>query len=99
MTHPGSRSTKSTNPERDDASLLARLALAITAWTERWVPDAFIFALLATVIVVVAGVLFTPSSLPQVIDAWGNGFWELIPFPLQRALIIITGYVLATSQP
>lgn len=78
---------------------LARVALAMTAWTERWVPDAFIFALLATIIVVVAGVSATPSTLPQVIDAWGNGFWELIPFTLQMSLIIITGHVLATSPP
>jgi short-chain fatty acids transporter len=34
-----------------------------------------------------------------VIDAWGHGFWELIPFTLQMALIIITGHVLATSAP
>ncbi|MDQ6656208.1 MAG: TIGR00366 family protein, partial [Verrucomicrobiota bacterium] len=71
----------------------------MTDWTERWVPDAFIFALLATLLVVVAGVVFTPSKLPQVIDAWGKGFWELIPFTLQMALIIITGYVLASSPP
>jgi short-chain fatty acids transporter len=34
-----------------------------------------------------------------VIDAWGTGFWELIPFTLQMSLIIITGHVLATSRP
>ena len=33
------------------------------------------------------------------VDAWGRGFWELIPFTLQMALIIITGHVLATSPP
>ena len=82
-----------------ETGVLARMALALTDWTERWVPDAFIFALLATLVVIVAGVAFTPSSLPQVIDAWGKGFWELIPFTLQMSLIIITGYVLATSQP
>jgi short-chain fatty acids transporter len=79
--------------------VISRLALALTDWTERWVPDAFIFALLGTLIVVVAGVAFTPSSLLQVIDAWGRGFWELIPFTLQMSLIIITGHVLATSPP
>ncbi len=98
MSQPGSHSRESDHSPAE-ASLLARMAIAMTAWTERWVPDAFIFALLATVIVVVAGVAFTPSSLPQVIDAWGKGFWELIPFTLQMSLIIITGYVLATSQP
>ena len=78
---------------------IARLALALTAWTERWIPDAFIFALLATFIVCGAALGATPSSLVQVVDAWGRGFWELIPFTLQMSLIIITGHVLATSQP
>ena len=31
---------------------VARIALALTDWTERWVPDAFVFALIATVVVV-----------------------------------------------
>ena len=82
-----------------DTGLIARAALALTAWTERYVPDAFIFALVGTLIVIVAGVTATPSSLLQVIDAWGNGFWELIPFTLQMSLVIITGHVLATSAP
>src|SRR6478672_3973326 len=98
MTAVDSRSAQNTNPAAE-AGLLARMALALTAWTERWVPDAFVFALLATLIVIVAGVAFTPSSLPQVIDAWGHGLWDLIRFTLQMALIIITGHVLATSQP
>ena len=78
---------------------IARTALALTAWTERWLPDAFIFALLATLAVVAAAKIATTSSLPQVVDAWGHGFWELIPFTMQMALIIITGHVLATSPP
>lgn len=83
----------------DDAGLVARAALRLTAWTERWIPDAFIFALLATIIVFVAAVVWTPSSAGQVVDAWGGGFWDLIPFTLQMSLIIITGHVLATSAP
>jgi short-chain fatty acids transporter len=79
--------------------VIARLALALTAWTERWIPDAFVFALIATLLVVCAGVTATPASLGEVVDAWGRGFWELIPFTLQMALVIITGHVLATSRP
>ncbi|MFN2474744.1 MAG: TIGR00366 family protein, partial [Chthoniobacterales bacterium] len=96
MTRPP---TKSTSQPNEPLGLLARTALSFTAWTERWVPDAFVFALIATVIVVVAGFAFTPATVPQVIDAWGKGFWELIPFTLQMALIIITGHVLASSPP
>jgi short-chain fatty acids transporter len=79
--------------------LVARAALALTDWTERWLPDAFIFALVATAVVVVAALATTASTPLQVVDAWGQGFWELIPFTLQMALIIITGHVLATSPP
>jgi short-chain fatty acids transporter len=83
----------------DRSTPVARLALTFTAWTERWVPDAFIFALVATVVVVLAALFATPSTTPQVVDAWGRSFWELIPFTLQMALIIITGHVLASSPP
>src|SRR5256886_16752119 len=78
---------------------VARAALALTDWSERWLPVAFIFALLATVLVIVAALAATGSTPPQVIDAWGRGFWELIPFTLQMSLIIIPGHVLATSPP
>jgi short-chain fatty acids transporter len=79
--------------------LVARAALRLTAWTERWIPDAFVFALLATVVVFFAALLWTPSTPGHIVDAWGGGFWDLIPFTLQMSLIIITGHVLATSGP
>jgi short-chain fatty acids transporter len=86
-------------PPEEQPGLVGRAALALTIWTEKWVPDAFIFALLGTAIVVVAALTWTPATAGQVIDAWGSGFWGLIPFTLQMALIIITGHVLATSTP
>ena len=78
---------------------MARAALALTDWAERWVPDAFIFALLATFLVLGAAASTTGSTIAEIVDAWGRGFWELIPFTLQMSLIIITGHVLATSPP
>ena len=71
----------------------------MTAWSERWIPDAFVFALLATVVVVVAALVATPTGVVDVAWLWGTGFWELIPFTMQMALVIITGYVLASSPP
>jgi len=81
------------------AGVLARVALALTAWSERWIPDAFVFALIATALAVLAGVGLTDTPPLAVVDAWGRGFWDLIPFTLQMALVIITGHVLATSRP
>ena len=93
-------STASHEPSEGQPGTLARFALAMTAWTERWVPDAFVFALLATVRGR-GGAPWsrTPASLGEVADIWGTGFWELIPFTMQMSLVIITGYVLASSPP
>src|SRR5206468_2707010 len=93
------RRTTIDNTSPPVVSPVARLALALTAWTERWVPDAFIFALVATLLVFVAALVATPSTTVQIVDAWGRGFWDLIPFTLQMSLVIITGHVLATSRP
>lgn len=84
---------------------LARLAARFTAWAERWIPDAYVFALLATVIVVIAAFITLTRTKPaavaalEVVTLWGSGFWELLGFTLQMALVIITGAVLATTQP
>lgn len=78
---------------------LANIALKFTAWTEKYLPDAFVFALLATGIVFVLGMMVAHASPSKIVMSWGNGFWELIPFTMQMCLIVITGYVLATAAP
>ncbi len=85
---------------RDDhLGRLARVAVAFTAFAERWVPDAFVFALGATLIVVLAAVVVARASPAAVLQSWGAGFWDLLPFTMQMALVIITGYVVASTRP
>ena len=77
---------------------LARVAQALAKGTEKWFPDAYIFALVGVVVVAVAA--FANGSSPQnVVDAFGNGFWDLTAFTLQMAMVVLTGYVVATSPP
>jgi short-chain fatty acids transporter len=80
-------------------SVVARAALRFTAWAERWLPDAFVFALVATLIVFGAGLTAGHASFAALATSWGNGFWELVPFTMQMALVIVTGYVLASARP
>jgi short-chain fatty acids transporter len=77
---------------------LARVGSALADWSERWFPDAFVFALLAIIIVFVAG-LAAGTPMRDLIKFFGDGFWSLIPFTMQMAIIIVGGYVLATSPP
>jgi short-chain fatty acids transporter len=75
---------------------LARAALRSAAWSERWFPDAWIFAALGVLIVAMAVLAF--GATPQVtVGAFGDGFWSLIPFTMQMAFVVIGGYVVATA--
>jgi short-chain fatty acids transporter len=58
-----------------------------------------VFALVATLLVFALGLGAGHATPIALLDAWGKGFWELIPFTMQMALVIVTGYVLASSRP
>src|SRR6476660_286072 len=77
---------------------LARIAQRMAAWTEKWFPDAYIFALAGVVIIALAA-LAIGASPQSIADSFGNGFWDLTAFTLQMALVVLTGSVVATSPP
>ncbi|WP_033826942.1 short-chain fatty acid transporter [Bacillus andreraoultii] len=63
----------------------------------RFLPDAFLFAIILTFIVFLLGIIFTDHSPIQMAEYWGTGFWDLLAFTMQMTLIVVTGYVLASS--
>ncbi len=102
MTEKTSTMTEPVRPQSADRgpseARLARVGMALADWSERWFPDAFVFALIALVIVFLAG-LALGTPLRNLLQFFGQGFWSLIPFTMQMAIIIVGGYVLATSPP
>ena len=79
-------------------TLLSAIALRTCEWSERWVPDAFAFAMLAVAIVAIAALGIGAAPL-AVANCFGTGFWSLIPFTMQMCFIVIGGYVVADSPP
>src|SRR5262245_26426770 len=77
---------------------LAALGLRLSAWFERWFPDAFALALAAVAIIFVA-CLAIGSPVVQTAQWFGAGFWDLVTFTMQMSMIIVTGYALATTRP
>jgi len=75
---------------------LERLGLALAQWSEKWFPDALIFALAGIVIVFVVGLLLGESPAKLAVEG-GKSFWVLIPFTMQMAMIIIGGYLVAST--
>jgi len=92
---PYARPTKDSGPKE---GWLARIALAFAAWSERWFPDAFVFAVLAVGVVATAA-LFNGAPPARVARAFGDGFWSLVTFTMQQVMVLVTGYVIASSPP
>ena len=82
----------------DAGGLFARLGQSLADWSQRWFPDPFVFALAGLIIVFVAG-MFAGVGTRNLTKYFGDGFWALIPFTMQMAMIIIGGYVVAISPP
>ncbi len=83
---------------QNDTNLLARIGSRIADACERWFPDAFVFALAAIVLVFLGGLAIgvAPSKLAY---EFGSGFWSLVNFTMQMALVVIGGFVVASSPP
>jgi short-chain fatty acids transporter len=78
--------------------LLARAGSRIADFCERWFPDAFVFAL-GAILIVFAGGLSIGVAPSKLTNEFGNGFWSLVNFTMQMALVIIGGFVVASSPP
>ncbi|MGS4947122.1 short-chain fatty acid transporter [Meridianimarinicoccus sp. RP-17] len=76
--------------------LLSRPAVTLT---ERYLPDPFIFVLILTVVAAAAAMLFEGTTPLEIVEIWGNGFWDLLTFSMQMLLVLVTGFILASSPP
>jgi len=75
---------------------LARFGLGLANWSERWFPDPLVFALLGIVFVFLTGLCLHESASKLAVQGVKN-FWTLVPFTMQMVMIIIGGYVVATT--
>ena len=60
----------------------------------RWLPDAFLFAIILTLVVFVGAMCATGMGPIEIIAKWGDqkgGFWNLLAFSMQMALVLVFG--------
>ena len=74
-----------------------KLSRFFTSLTTKYLPDAYVFALLLTLIVFVLGLVVQNKSLTDMLVYWGDGFWNLLAFSMQMALVLITGFTMAKT--
>ena len=64
---------------------------------EKYLPDPYIFVILLTLIAGVAAAFIEQQSPMAIITMWGDGFWGLLGFTMQMLLVLVAGYMLAST--
>jgi len=90
------QATKNVNRQVADGRV-ARIGLALAAWSEKWFPDPLVFAFLGVLVVYGLGIVAGESPIQLGLEA-GKNFWTLVPFTMQMVMVIIGGYVVASTS-
>ncbi|MGM0825394.1 MAG: short-chain fatty acid transporter [Pseudomonadota bacterium] len=79
--------------------MLKMISKPAVKMVERYLPDPYIFVLLLTLIAAVAAIAIERQTPLAVLRFWGDGFWGLLTFSMQMLLVLVTGFMLASSPP
>ncbi|UWN49791.1 Short-chain fatty acids transporter [Alcanivorax sp. ALC70] len=77
--------------------MLNRASQPLVRLVDRYLPDPYIFVLILTLVAAVAAMAVEGQSPVAVMDMWGKGFWNLLTFSMQMLLVLITGFMLAST--
>lgn len=76
---------------------IMKIGSTLTRLSMKYMPDPSIFAVVLTFIAFLLGVFVADVSPMQMVINWYKGFWSLLSFAMQMALIIITGSAVADA--
>jgi short-chain fatty acids transporter len=76
---------------------MSKLTAFFTELMRKYLPDPFVFAIALTLLTVLLAVGIEGKGVMEMTKAWGDGFWSLLAFTTQMAVILAMGYVLATA--
>lgn len=77
--------------------MIHKLGRKFTDIFQKNMPDAFVFALVLTLITGLMAYFWMDTTAMEVVGSWYDGFWMLLEFGMQMVLLVITGYSIALS--
>lgn len=77
--------------------MITKLGEKFTTLFLKYMPNAFVFAILLTLLVALSAFFWIDASPINIITSWYDGFFDLLGFAMQIVLIIITGFSIALS--
>ena len=70
---------------------------ACVSLVNKYLPDAFLFAIILTIITFVAGIFLTDQTPIAMVSHWGKGVWSLLAFSMQMVLVLVLGSAMAKA--
>lgn len=83
--------------EKQNISYFEKFTKLCVSLMQKYLPDAFLFAVILTFIVYLSVVLITKQSPIMVANHWGSGVWSLLSFSMQMILVLVSGHTLAIA--
>lgn len=77
--------------------MITNLGEKCTILFQKYMPNAFVFAMLLTLLTGLTAFIWLDTTPLEIIKGWYSGFWSLMEFGMQIVLIIITGFAIALS--
>ncbi|MFP3249165.1 MAG: TIGR00366 family protein, partial [Paraburkholderia sp.] len=71
--------------------MIQRISGFFTQVVHRVLPDPLIFAIFLTIATFALAFGLTPKAPAELVVMWGGGFWNLLAFSMQMAMILVTG--------
>ncbi|GAA6121743.1 TIGR00366 family protein [Acidovorax sp. FG27] len=76
---------------------MSKITAFFTELMRRYLPDPFVFAIMLTLLTMALAFGVESRPIDAVVQDWGKGFWSLLAFTTQMAVILVMGYVLAAA--
>ncbi len=64
---------------------------------QNYLPDPFLFCIIITIAIFISGIIFTGQGPMDMVVHWSGGFWSLLAFAMQMALVLVLGHTLASA--
>ena len=81
-----------------DGSILWRFSKKFQFAAENIIPDPLVFCLILTLILFISGIIFTDTSITDMLKYWYDGIWSQIAFAFQMSFMVVTCSVTAKSK-
>jgi len=89
--------SKNTMKASRNDRLFGGVANGLARIFDRYLPDPLVIVIVLTIMIMLACVSFRGDSPDDILSYWMDGFWSLHGFAMQMVLILVAGFVVATT--